>query len=310
MPVVCDPNAVGLAHRDDPLIVAWMHGDEPDNAQPIRDPKTGKDAGYGPPVDPSKIVEDYRAIRAQDPTRPVLLNLGQGVANDAWKGRGSGASLDDYPRYVKGCDIVSFDVYPVAGLGRPDLLWYVPKGLDRLTAWTGGSKPIWCCIEASQISRPGSKVTPEQLRAEVWMALIKGARGLIYFVHQFKPEFREASLLDDPALLKAVTAVNRQVAALAPVLNGPTITEGASAVAEAGDVPVALMVKRHEGATYGFAATLRDAPSRVTIRLPGLKGTARAEVLGEGRAVEVDDGVIRDDFDGFGVHLYRVAGGP
>ena len=33
MPVICDQNAVGLAHIADPIIVGWMHGDEPDNAQ-------------------------------------------------------------------------------------------------------------------------------------------------------------------------------------------------------------------------------------------------------------------------------------
>ncbi|MCS6863341.1 MAG: hypothetical protein NZT92_23790, partial [Abditibacteriales bacterium] len=35
MPVICEQNRVGLAHKDDPIIVGWMHGDEPDNAQPI-----------------------------------------------------------------------------------------------------------------------------------------------------------------------------------------------------------------------------------------------------------------------------------
>ena len=47
-------------------------------------------------------------------------NLGQGVANDDWKGRARGASLDDYPGYVRGSDNVSFDVYPVAGIDRAD----------------------------------------------------------------------------------------------------------------------------------------------------------------------------------------------
>src|SRR5262249_54475298 len=34
MPVICEQNAVGLAHKNDPTIIGWMHGDEPDNAQP------------------------------------------------------------------------------------------------------------------------------------------------------------------------------------------------------------------------------------------------------------------------------------
>ena len=47
MPVICEQNAVGLAHLADPTIIGWMHQDEPDNAQPLTDPATGK-AGYGP----------------------------------------------------------------------------------------------------------------------------------------------------------------------------------------------------------------------------------------------------------------------
>lgn len=119
MPVICEQNAVGLAHRSDSTIVGWMHGDEPDNAQPIVDPATGK-RSYGGPVPPSRVVAEYERLRAADPTRPILLNLGQGVANDEWKGRGAGARLEDYQTYVQACDIVSFDVYPVAGIDKPD----------------------------------------------------------------------------------------------------------------------------------------------------------------------------------------------
>ena len=60
MQVVCAQNAVGLAHIDDPTIVGWMHGDEPDNAQ-----------SGGAPVPPAKIVEEYEAIRKADPAAGV-----------------------------------------------------------------------------------------------------------------------------------------------------------------------------------------------------------------------------------------------
>src|SRR5205823_14108252 len=128
------------------------------------------------------------------------LNLGQGVANDQWIGRGSGAKLDDYKTYVQGGDIVSFDVYPVAGLGKngADLLWYVPKGVDRLVRWSEGRRIIWNCIECTHIGDATAQATPHQVRAEVWMALIHGSKGLIYFVHQFQPKFNEHALLDDP----------------------------------------------------------------------------------------------------------------
>jgi len=37
MPVICEQNRLALAHKDDPIIIGWMHGDEPDNAQEIVD---------------------------------------------------------------------------------------------------------------------------------------------------------------------------------------------------------------------------------------------------------------------------------
>lgn len=310
MPVICDFNDFAKKHRDDPTFAGWMHGDEPDNAQPIRDPKTGGTT-YGPPVPPARIVEDYHALKKADPTRPVILNLGQGVANDDWKGRGAGASLDDYPKYAKGGDIISFDVYPVAGIRRndgADLLWYVAKGTDRLRNWTKGEKVLWSVIECTRISHAaGHKATPAQVKAEVWMGITGGTRGLIFFVHEFKPRFNEHALLDDPEMLAAVTAINRQLQALAPVLNSPTIPGAVTVTTDNPDVPVASIVKRHEGATYLFTVSLRNTPTNATFSLANLPPGARVEVLGESRALSADQATFSDKFAPYDVHLYRIA---
>jgi hypothetical protein len=308
MPVVCDQNRVGLAHRDDPTIVGWMHGDEPDNAQEVRDEKTGR-RHYGPPVAPAKVVANYERLRAADPTRPVMLNLGQGVANDEWKGRGPGASLDDYPAYIRGADIVSFDVYPVADVEKPngaDFLWYVPKGVDRLVKWTGGRKPVWNCIECTRIHNPTAKATPAQVKAEVWMALIHGSRGLIYFVHQFKPQFNEHALLDDAEMLAAVTSINLQITMLAPLLNSPTVVDGGTVRSSDPEVPIDLMVKRRSDATYVFAVGMRNRPARGSFVLRGLPALASAQVHGEDRALTIRDGQFADDFAAYGMHIYKI----
>ncbi|HLK60935.1 MAG TPA: hypothetical protein VKU00_30505 [Chthonomonadaceae bacterium] len=308
MPVFCEQNAVGLAHRDDPIIQGWLQGDEPDNAQPLAS-ADGKSQGYGPCIPPTKVVAEYERLRAADPTRPVLLNLGQGVANDAWVGRGPGASLNDYRSYVQGGDIVSFDVYPIAGLDTPDRendLWYVAKGVTRLVHWTEGGKPVWNCIECTRISGE-RKATPRQVRAEVWMALIHGSRGLVYFVHQFKPTFDEHALLDDPEMLKAVTAINRQIHALAPVLNSPTIRDGAAVVRSSSpQVPIATMEKRVGGATYLFAAGMHNGPAHATFTVPGRSKKGTVEVLGESRAIPLRNGQFADDFQPYDVHLYQM----
>lgn len=300
MPVICDQNAVGLAHLQDPLIAAWMHGDEPDNAQPLPNGK-----GYGPPILPEVIVKDYERQRKADPSRPVLLNLGQGVAYDNYIGRGVRRNkMEDYPQYVKGCDMVSFDIYPVVHETKEitGKLEYVARGVERLVKWTEGKKPAWNCIECTDIDGAGRKATVSQVRSEVWMGLIRGSRGIIYFVHQFKPEFKEAALLSDPEMLKGVTAINRQIKELAPVLNSPTLT-GELTTVPAG--PVITLHKRHGGVTYVFAVNLSAQPAEAAFTLKGT-GATKAGVLEESRSVEIKNGTFSDAFAGYAAHLYRM----
>lgn len=304
MRVICGQNRVGLAHRDDATIVGWMHGDEPDNAQSRRDGR-----GYDPPILPARIVEDYQRLKRADPSRPVLLNLGQGVAWDGWYGRGVRTNHpEDYPEYVRGCDIASFDIYPACH-DHPDVagkLWMVAEGVSRLRQWSGEAKRVWNCIECTRISNPDAKATPQQVKAEVWMSLVRGSTGIIYFVHQFKPVFIEAGLLADAEMLAGVTAVNRQIHELAPVLNSPTIADGVTVSSSNVDVPVEALVKRHEGATYVFAVGMREGATTARFEVAGVRGETRVEVLGEDRALMVNGGVFEDGFEAWGVHLYRV----
>jgi hypothetical protein len=304
MKVICSQNKVGLEHLDDPTILAWMHGDEPDNAVSL-----GKGKGYGPPVLPAKVIEDYHRLKKADPSRPVLLNLGQGVAWDRWHGRGTRTNHpEDYPEYVKGCDIASFDIYPAVHTHRDvaGKLWLVADGVSRLRKWSGERRPVFNCIECTHIDNPKVKPTPQQVKAEVWMSLVRGSRGLIYFVHQFQPKFIEAGLLADEKMTAQVGAINRQIHELAAVLNSPTIADGVAVKSSTAEVPVEAMVKRHGSATYVFAVGMRDGTTKATFTVAGLKGRAKAEVLGERREVEVRDGTFQDAFAPWAVHLYRI----
>lgn len=302
--VICSQNAAGREHLSDPTILAWMHGDEPDNAQAIRGQK-----GYGPPVEPAKIIADYERIKAADPSRPVLLNLGQGVAWDNYIGRGVRRNHpEDYAEYVKGCDIASFDIYPACHDNKEvaGKLWFVPDGVSRLRKWAGDSRLVWNCIECTHISNVKAKATPQQVKAEVWMSLIRGSKGIIYFCHEFEPKFVEAGLLADAEMLKAVTAVNAQIQKLAPVLNSPDVSGVLTIESSKPDVPVEAIVKRHEGNLYVFAVCMRGEETAATFKLSGVAG-AKAAVLGEDRSVEIAGGTIRDAFAPWAVHLYQIS---
>jgi hypothetical protein len=304
MKVICHQNKVALKYINEPTIIGWMHGDEPDNAQSL-----GKGKGYGPPIKPQKIIDGYNKIRSADPTRPVLLNLGQAVAWDGWHGRGVRTNHpEDYTEYVKGCDIASFDIYPAAH-ANPQVagnLWYVAKGVERLKKWTDGKKVVWNCIECTRINNKQTKATPRQVKCEVWMSLIHGSMGLIYFVHEWQPKFNESAILSNPKMLSAITEINKQINALAPVLNSPTIDGDVSVSSDNENVPVAVMAKKHKGTRYLFAVGMRDGKTKAKFTVPALKGRLTIEVLGENRTILSNDGVFSDSFEAWDVHLYRI----
>ena len=306
MRLFCSQNRVALTHLDDPTIAGWMQEDEPDNAQEVRDPVTGK-RHYGAPVKPSKVVEIYQKMHQLDPTRPVTLNLGQWVANRDWNGRGSEGKPSDYLTYVQGGDILSFDVYPIASYEKPnyqDYLWLVAKGVDQLREWGGPDKTAWNALECTHIGNADRQANPSQVRTEVWMSIIHGSRGIIWFVHQFKPKFDEHALLDDPKMLAAVSAINAQIHQLAPAINSkePADVKVASSNAE---VPIDILARKSQAATYVFAVAMRNAASTGTFTL-GEKSAHQAEVLGENRKVEIKDGQFVDSFAPFAVHLYKI----
>lgn len=336
MPFICAQNDYALQSLlGEKLVVGWMHGDEPDNARSLKDywkddidqlkkewPQL-KDTQikWAVPIPPKRVQEEYAKVSSRDRTRPVLLNLGRSVAYEKWGGRGhrSGAAgLEDYPEYVKAADIVCYDIYPAgADTKEPEVqgkLWYVAKGIMRLRKWTRDEKIVWNCVEASNWI-PGQD--PGVVRSEVWMSLIHGSRGIVYFVHQFKPKFIEASVFANPRLAAGFTEINRQVQSLAPVLNSPTVPAVATVassvpaskeLAEAELQPIALMVKRHGGATYVFSVRMEGSPARGEFQVKGLPAQAQAEVLGENRTVAVTNGRFADDFAGYQVHLYQIVG--
>ena len=305
MPVICEQNDYALKHLDEETIVGWMHGDEPDNAQSL-----GQGKGYGPPVPPAKIIEDYEKIKTRDPTRPVLLNLGQGVAWDGWYGRGERTNHpEDYPEYARGGDIVSFDIYPAVH-DKPAVagkLWYVARGVDRLRTWAGSERIVWNCIECTRISNETTKPTPQQVKAEVWMSIIHGSQGIIYFSHQFQPRFIEAGLLADEEMAGAVGQINRDIQSLAAVINSPAVPDAATVRVSSAEVSadmaelfgpcgITTSVRRHQGKIYLFAVRMEASPAKGTFQIRGFVRDKQVRVIGEDRAVAARERTIRGRF--------------
>ncbi len=306
MKVLCDQNNFALGILSDTTIYAWTQSDEPDNAQ-----WNATTNQYDPCIAPSVVINSYNSIKAKDPTRPVYLNLGQGVSNIDWVGRGTCTGKTDmYPvyknGYVKASDIISFDIYPVNNTDATSgKLWYVPKGVDSLNVWSEGKKPVWCWIEVTKIDNKTSKrqPTPEEVKAEVWMALIHGATGFGYFCHSWTPTLNDAALLSDVIMLPAVTAINKQVGALAAVLNSASTSGYASVTSSNTAVPIDMITKNYGVANYIFSVGM--LPGTTTATFTVATGS-QVEVIGENRTLSISSGKFTDDFASYGVHLYRI----
>jgi hypothetical protein len=304
MPVVPTQNSVGLTSPQRSSIWGWEQIDEPDNAQP------NSSGGYGPCITPSALVASYNTIKSASAASPVFLNFGQGASVTSYIGRGScTGDTTYYSQAIAAGDIISFDVYPVANYnGQLEL---VANGVDNLKTWAAqcncGTKPVWNFIETTPFAG-GATPTPAQIQSEVWMSLIHGSQGIMYFVHVISPTFREDGIFNYPASVQAVTSIDAQIASLAPVLNSATVTNDIQVASSASGVPLDMMEKNYGGSKYVFAVARANSSTLGTFTVPG-NPTGTITVLGESRQIAMTRGQFTDSFTGYGVHLYQFTAG-
>lgn len=253
----------------------------------------------------------------------TFANFGKGVA--FWESDAEARSFIEYT------DVVSADTYwftdpnicgPTEGGWGPGDGEAMPEQECRLAAnygWTvehvrslvapPRSKPVWNLVEVGQPfgDSPRPAMTGAQIRAAVWSGIIHGARGVVYFNHSFGGECTSENVLRDACgdpVRADVTALNHEIAALAPALNAPFV-EGLVAVEGDADLAVKLV---DDGFTL-IAGSTRAGPQQVEFT-SGCPSATTAEVLGEGRSIPVVDGRFVDEFaDGDVVHVYRLDGG-
>ena len=171
------------------------------------------------------------------------------------------------------------------------------------------SKPIWNFIEVGHpfTENDAPTITAPQIRAAVWHSLIAGARGIIYFNHNFGGSCQSQHVLRDncgTAIRPTVKATNEQVTRLAPVLNAP-FADGLLTTTNT----VRAMTKYQNGQFYVFAGNTENANRSGTFNAPCI-GNATATVIDENRTIPITNGTWTDTFaDGNAIHIYRIDGG-
>jgi hypothetical protein len=170
--VVAEQNDTGSRSPNRRVIKAWLHQDEPDNAQPV-----GLGL-YGRCVPSIEVVRRSREMKAKDPTRPVMINFGQGVANEYWKGRGPcNGDMKYYEIAIEDADILAFDVCSV-GSKTPHVkgkLEYVARGVSNLIRRAMPPQTIWNAIETTGLD-PNTPVSGSRRGVDVTCSRLKRHR--------------------------------------------------------------------------------------------------------------------------------------
>jgi hypothetical protein len=131
--------------------------------------------------------------------------------------------------------------------------------------------------------------TPAVVRAETWLAIAGGARGIGYFPDYWEEEIRSE-----------VRATNREILALAPALLG-----AATKVTWSVESHVRVAARRLNGATYVVAVNASNAPATASFSVPGLGGR-KLRVFREGRLVSPMGDLVVDRLPPLGVAVYVV----
>ena len=274
--------------------------------------KAGQNVLLAPPrnvprAEPPAVLAKYREIKAADAERPVFMTV-TGNFHPHF-GKWTDQQRNSlYPAYFQAADVVGYDIYPIYGWNKPEWIYLVHDATELL-AQLAGPRPLYAWIETSKGGQwtgaleNQKDVTPAHIRAEVWMAICRGATAIGYFTHVWKPSYQQFGVPEENR--KALREINSQLTRLAPaILSGQTAPD--VTIRSSGDVKLDVMAKRHDGSIYLFAVNYdeRNVPAQATISVAGLAAGAEIEVLDEDRSLRAEAGRFGDNFAPLAVHLY------
>jgi hypothetical protein len=197
-----------------------------------------------------------------------------------------------YPGLIARSDMVGFDLYPLQEFCKADWLPDVAFSQHELVQLAGGRPTFqWIETDTLRCHEPALRVTPTTVRAESWLAVAGGARGLGFFPADWPAD-----------VAPGVAAVSREVSALSAPLLSPDAPVSATG-------PVIAAARELHGAFYVIAVNPTPKTVHTTIHARGLAGRA-VSVVGEGRTVAGAGDSLRDDFAPLAVHLYVAAPAP
>jgi hypothetical protein len=258
---------------------------------------------------PAQVQKEYENIKQADQTRPVFMTV-TGYFLDIFNEWSQEQRIKLYPEYIKATDVIGYDIYPIYGWNKPEWLHLVHDGTKELRRLSG-DKPVYAWIETSKGGQwtgdldKQKPVTPTHIKAEVWMAICRGATAIGYFTHIWKPEYKQFGV--PPENVKAMKEINDQITRLSPVILSAQAGIDANIKLD-GELSGDIMARQYDGSLYLFAVNYdsKQKAGRAVIEAEGLKAGMHIEVVDENRTIEAENGKFTDDFGPLAVHIYKI----
>ena len=201
---------------------------------------------------------------------------------------------------------------------RPIIYWpltTLAEQLDLARRPVRGLKPVWAAVQTDGLawrigqglskSGEGRPPTPEELRCMVYLAIVHGARGMVYSAYHIPSRRGAPELLlprDCPELWRAVVRTNEELRDLAPALlapKGPRRLE-----AEPAGVHAALIGDGREQALIAVNPT--PEPLTARIRLPFAPPQPVQPYFAGDARPEVEDRTLSQTLPPRAVRVFRV----
>jgi hypothetical protein len=192
--------------------LAWMQGDEPENWGPLQ---KNADGTFDLPGTTQTYCSVYNTLKQLSPSTPVYGNFNgmQLTSTRDKRDAKKGIIRQDYRDFFCGSDWISGDWYVRSnGRGPEKIAELQGKMIDYLLELSGGQKPAFAYIESCNIritsAKNGAAPTPSEMKAQAWVSVIHGAKGIVYFPLKIGGGFQWDAT--PPELASAMTEMNNQ----------------------------------------------------------------------------------------------------
>lgn len=258
--------------RDHPALLAWYTFDEPANRNYFALYQQGR--------------ELTRRVNETDGYHPVYMQGMQGIK-----------TADEDTDW---CDIMGHDPYWVPARREKSQIDYV-AWLTRRMRQLGDEerKPIWMILIAERIAASYKRyVNAREQRCQTYLALIAGARGIIYYHWPIRFQ----------ANWKEFCRLAREIKELSPALLGAEapqniVVENAPDAKHGGDLPAALF-RYPDGRYVLLCVNYHNYPLEVAWQIADPEIPVRVSEYFAGKPYHVRDGGFDDRLEPWGTRAY------